>query len=66
VVLSNTYSPLVNMRIECYGPKDEEVVDYLHMKAVELIHEINEPYRRVLMEREIHRKQLSDIAEELG
>jgi len=63
-VLKN-YSPIVNMNIEVIGPSGDELTYTLYDKTIEEIEELDEPYRTVMIEREINQKRLQDIAEDL-
>ena len=57
------YSTSFNMDIECIGPSGEDLTHYLYDLTLKEINSLNEPYRSVMIEREINRKQLQDIAE---
>jgi len=61
-----SYSPIFNMNIESIGPKDEELTQMLYDASISLIQELNEPYRTVMIERELNQKQLNDIANHLS
>ena len=63
-VLKN-YSQVFNMNIEVIGPSGDELTTILYDKTVEEIDELEEPYRTVMIEREINQKRLQDIAEDL-
>jgi DNA-directed RNA polymerase specialized sigma24 family protein len=57
---------IVNMNMEIVGPNENELVDFLYEKTIKTIkEELEEPYRTVMIEREIKNKQLSDIADKL-
>ena len=56
----------VNMNIEVIGPSGEELVTNLYDKVVHTINQLREPYRTVMIERELNEKQLNTIADELG
>ena len=60
------YSPEVTMNVEVVGPSEEEIVDTLHEKTMDEIHSLQEPYRSIMIEREVKRKQLQDIAKDLS
>jgi len=60
------YSPSVNMEMEVIGPKSVEIIDLLHEKTIEEIYNLNEPYRTVMIEREINDKQLQEISKTLN
>jgi len=61
-----SYSPVVNMDIEIYGPVGEEITYHLYDKVVDVINKLDEPYRSVITEREVNQKSLQDIANKLG
>lgn len=58
-------SPTVQMDIEVIGPNSEETFDLLYEKTIDEIYNFQEPYRSILIEREINKKQLKTIATEL-
>ena len=60
------YSPVVNMETEVIGPSGEELIQQLYDASISAIHELKEPYRTVMIEREINQKQLQTIADELN
>lgn len=60
------YSPEVTMNIEIVGPSQAEIVDTLHAKTMDEIHDLQEPYRSIMIEREVKQKQLQDIATDLS
>jgi len=60
------YSPEVTMNVESIGPSYEEIIDSLHVKTIEAIHNLKEPYRAIMIEREINQKQLQSIAKDLN
>lgn len=60
-----SYSPIVTMDIEVIGPSGEELTNTLYDKTIEEIEELQEPYRTVMIEREVNQKRLQDIAEDL-
>jgi RNA polymerase sigma-70 factor, ECF subfamily len=60
-----SYSPIVTMDIEVIGPSGEELTNTLYDKTIEEIEELQEPYRTVMIEREVKQKRLQDIAEDL-
>lgn len=59
------YSPVVNLNIEVIGPTGEELTHCLYEKTIEEIHLLEEPYKTVMIEREINQKRLQDIAADL-
>jgi len=60
------YSPIFNMDIEVIGPSGEELTMSLYDKTIQEIKSLEEPYRTVMIEREINQKRLQDIAEDLN
>lgn len=64
--LLQMYNPVFNMNTEVMGPSGEELTQKLFDASISAIHELDEPYRSVLIEREINQKQLNDIADDLG
>lgn len=60
------YSPIFNMNIECVGPTGEELTQQLYDASIAAINNLNEPYKTVMVERELKQKQLNDIAVDLG
>ena len=48
------------------GPSGHELEQYLCDVSVPAINNLEEPYRTVMVEREINKKQLQDIAADLG
>ncbi len=63
--LLKLYSPVENMNIELIHQEDDIIVT-LYNKTVEAINELKEPYRTVMIEREINNKKLHDIAADLN
>lgn len=59
------YSPIMNMDIEVIGPRGEELTKHLYNKAIQAINSLDEPYKTVMVEREINQKRLQDIAVDL-
>ena len=59
------YSPVVNMNLEVIGPSGEELTHCLYEKTIEEINLLDEPYKTVMVEREINQKRLQDIAADL-
>lgn len=59
------YSPTINMDMEVIGPSGEELTSLLYSKTIEEIHNMREPYKTVMIEREIKNNELSEIAENL-
>jgi len=60
-----SYSPIFTMDIEVIGPSGDELTTVLYDKTIEEIEELEEPYRTVMIEREVNQKRLQDIAEDL-
>jgi RNA polymerase sigma-70 factor, ECF subfamily len=60
------YSPVENMNIEVIGPTGQELVHCLYEKTIEEIQSLEEPYKTVMVEREINQKRLQDIAADLN
>jgi RNA polymerase sigma-70 factor (ECF subfamily) len=60
------YSPVVNIEMEVVGPPAAEIIDILHEKTIDEIYKLEEPYKSVMVEREINSKQLQDISNDLG
>lgn len=59
------YSPVDTMNIEFIGPSGEELTICLYDKTIEEIKSLEEPYKTVMVEREINNKKLQDIATDL-
>lgn len=59
------YSSPFYMDLECVGPNEEELTQRLYDIALEEIYSLKEPYQSVMVEREIYKKQLYDIARDL-
>jgi len=57
------YSTPFYMEIECVGPSGEDLTQHLYNLTLKEINSLSEPYRSVMLEREVNRKQLQDIAE---
>jgi RNA polymerase sigma-70 factor, ECF subfamily len=64
--LLQMYNPVFSMNTECMGPTGEELTQQLFDASISVINELNEPYKTVMIEREIHQKQLQTIADDLG
>jgi len=64
--LLQMYNPVFNMNTEVMGPSGEELTQKLFDASVSAIDELDEPYKSVMIEREINQKQLNDIAIDLG
>ena len=61
-----SFSPVDDFDTEVIGPSGEELVQKLYDASVNAIYELPEPYKTVMIEREVNRKQLQAIADELG
>lgn len=59
-------SPTDNPEYEVIGPVGEELINQLYDASITAIHGLSEPYKTVMIEREVNKKQLQTIAEELG
>jgi RNA polymerase sigma-70 factor (ECF subfamily) len=59
------YNPVFNMNIEVMGPTGEELTQKLYDASLSAIDQLDEPYKTVMIEREINQKQLNDIADDL-
>jgi len=64
--LLQLYNPVFNMNTEVMALTGEELTQQLFDASISAIHELSEPYKSVMVEREINKKQLSDIAVDLG
>jgi RNA polymerase sigma-70 factor (ECF subfamily) len=64
--LLKVYTPLTSINIEVIGPSGEKLTLALYEKTLEEIEKLEEPYRTVILEREINNKRLQDIAADLG
>lgn len=60
------YSPVFTMNLECIAPTGEKLVEKLVDASISAIKNLEEPYKTVMIEREVNQKQLQDIAEDLG
>jgi len=64
--LIQMYNPVFTMNTEVMGLSGEELTQKLFDASLSAINELDEPYRSVMVEREINQKQLNDIADDLG
>jgi len=64
--LLQLYTPVSTMNIECIGPKGEELTKMLYDVSISAINNLDEPYKTVMIERELNQRQLTDIANHLG
>lgn len=55
-----------NINTEVLAPVGEDLTQYLYDASIAAIYKLSEPYRSVMIEREINQLQLSDIATALG
>lgn len=60
------HSPTTTIETEVIGPVGEELVKQLYDVSLNEINNLKEPYKTVMIEREVNRKQLQAIADELG
>ena len=60
------YSPTVNMDLEVVGPSGDNLTQFLADEALDEINNLAEPYKTVMIEREINNKQIKKIAEDLS
>jgi len=60
------YSNPFYMDLECIGPTGEELTQHLYDLTLKEIDLLEEPYKTVMFEREVNKKQLQDIAESLN
>jgi RNA polymerase sigma-70 factor, ECF subfamily len=60
------YSGAFYMDLECIGPNNEEITQHLYDLTLTEINLLEEPYKTVMFEREVNKKQLQDIAENLN
>ena len=63
--LLQLYNP-VFINTEFIGPSKEELIKQLYDASISAINELNEPYKTVIWEREVNKKQLNDIADDLN
>lgn len=60
------YSNPFYMDLECVGPSGEELTQHLYDLTLKEIDLLDEPYKTVMFEREVNKKQLQDIADSLN
>lgn len=60
------YQPFYTTDLECIGPSGENISIELYNLTIKEINNLEEPYKTVMVEREVNQKQLQDIAEVLG
>jgi len=61
-----SYNPSFSMNTECVGPVGDDLLQQLYDASLSAIKTLDEPYQKVIIEREINQKPLSDIANDLG
>lgn len=59
-------TPVYNMETECMLPSGETLLQELYDASISAISKLKSPYNIVMYEREVNKKQLQDIAEDLG
>lgn len=59
------YSPVFNMNTECVGPTGDDLTQKLFDASLKAIETLSEPYKTVMIEREINQKHLNEIAIDL-
>lgn len=59
-------SPTDEFETEVIGPTGEELVQKLYDASISAIYNLDEPYKTVMIEREVKGKQLQKIADDLG
>jgi len=64
--LLQLYNPVFNMNTEMMVPTGEELTQRLYDVSISAIYELDEPYKTVMIEREINEKQLNEIANDLN
>jgi len=62
--LLKLYSPIDNINIELIDNKEDVFVS-LYKETVKVINSLDEPYKTVMIERELNNKKLQDIAKDL-
>jgi len=60
------YSSTDHFETEVIGPTGEKLIQELYDASLSAINKLKEPYKTVMIEREVNRKQLQTIADELG
>ena len=63
--LLKIYSPKISTDMEVVGPSGDNLTKFLYDRTVEEIHKLNEPYKSVMVHRELYNMQLQDIADKL-
>jgi RNA polymerase sigma factor (sigma-70 family) len=59
-------SPVEEFQTEVIGPVGEDLIQELYDASISAIYNLKEPYKTVMIEREVNRKQLQVIADDLG
>ena len=59
-------SPLYEFETEVIGPTGEDLIQELYDASVIAINNLKEPYKSVMIERMVNKKQLQTIADDLG
>jgi len=59
-------SPTEEFQTEVIGPTGEELIQKLYDASIHAIYNLDEPYKTVMIEREVKGKQLQKIADDLG
>jgi len=59
-------SPIDSLETEVIGPTGENLIQQLYDASLNAINNLREPYKTVMIERQINGKQLQKIADELG
>lgn len=60
------HTPTIEMETELFGPVGDELIKKLYDASISIMHKLPEPYKTVMIEREINQKQITDIADMLG
>lgn len=60
------HSPIDSLETEVIGPTGEELIQQLYDASLNAINNLREPYKTVMIERQVKGKQLQRIADELG
>ena len=58
-------NPTTTIETEIVGPKSNEIEDVLYDYTIKEINSLKEPYKSVMIHREVYNMQLKDIAEKL-
>jgi len=60
------HSPVDSFETEVIGPTGEDLIQQLYDASINAINGLKEPYKTVMIERQVNGKQLRVIADELG